>query len=61
MMDVDERTTYLRIALAAQALLTRIDTLTTEEFAQGKDRKEREALRCALAGCTKGCWQHEED
>lgn len=34
--------------LAAVALLERIDAITTEEFARGAERKERERLRAAL-------------
>jgi len=59
-METDERTALLRIALAAQALLARIDTLTTDEFQLSGERVEREALRCALAGCTKQCYSHED-
>jgi hypothetical protein len=59
-MDTDERTALLRIALAAQTLLARIDTLTTDEFQLSGERVEREALRCALAGCTKNCYFHED-
>lgn len=53
-MEATERTTLLMIALAAQALLDRLETLTTEEFSRGGERKEREALRAALTwpcGC----------
>jgi len=49
-MDSDERSILLRIALAAQALLGRLDTLTMKEFSEGGDMTEREALRAALLG-----------
>ena len=54
-MDADERTTLLRIAVKAQALLDRLDTLTTEAFACGGEREEREALRAALAATRTHC------
>ena len=47
-MESDERKTLLRIALKAQALLDRLDTLTTEEFQRGGEHVEREALRAVL-------------
>lgn len=34
---------------AAKALLTRIDHITTDDFAHGGERAEREALRLAIA------------
>lgn len=34
---------------AAKALLKKIDTITTEQFSQGAERDEREALREAIA------------
>lgn len=37
-----------RVRDAAYALLMRIDYMTTDEFALGGERKEREALREAL-------------
>jgi hypothetical protein len=49
-MDHDERTYLLKIALAAQALLARLDTLTFDEFCAGAEQPEREALREALKG-----------
>jgi len=51
-MDSDERHLLLRIAVAAQALLRRLDMLTTKEFSEGGDTTEREALRAALLGTT---------
>lgn len=47
-MEHDERTTLLRIALAAQALLDRLDHMTPEAFSRGGERQERDALRQAL-------------
>jgi len=35
---------------AARALLDKIDSITTEDFARGAERAEREALRALLAG-----------
>jgi len=49
-MDSDERRILLRIAVAAQALLRRLDTITTQEFSAGGEQIEREALRAALLG-----------
>ena len=37
---------------AARALVRRLDTVTTGEFAQGAEREEREALRRALVRIT---------
>lgn len=34
---------------AAQALLDRIENMTTEEFSRGGERQEREALRAILS------------
>lgn len=54
-MDQDERQTLLTIARAAQALLDRLDTVTTQDFSLGGEHQEREALRAALgraAPCT---------
>jgi hypothetical protein len=51
-MDRTERTMFLHIAHAAQALLERLDTLYTDTFAVRGERVEREALRAALAGTT---------
>lgn len=39
---------------AARALLERLDTITTEEFARGGEREERERLRAALAALPGG-------
>ena len=54
-MDHDERTYLLRIAVKAQALLARLDTITTEAFSCGGEREEREALRQALAAGRVAC------
>lgn len=53
-MDHDERHRRLAIALAAQALLDRLNTLTTDAFQVRGEHKEREALRAAL-GRTEPC------
>jgi len=37
---------------AARALVRRLDTVTTDEFARGAERVEREALRSALVRIT---------
>lgn len=37
------------VVLAAAALLAKIDDITTEDFAHGAEKAEREALRTALA------------
>ena len=39
---------------AAEAMLQRIDTITSERFAAGGERVEREALRAALDACKEG-------
>lgn len=39
----------LDLPTAAQALLERLDHMTTEAFSRGDERTEREALRAALA------------
>lgn len=36
----------------AQALLNKIDHITTDEFSVGEEREEREALRAAIAKAT---------
>lgn len=38
----------LAIAEAADAFLTRIENITTDDFALGRERPEREALAAAL-------------
>jgi hypothetical protein len=40
----------LDIRTAAQALLEKLDHMTTEQFSRGEERAEREALR-KLLGC----------
>jgi len=47
-MDAHRRRNLVRIAIAAQALLDRIDNLTTDEFSKSGEHKEREALRARL-------------
>jgi hypothetical protein len=47
-MTHEERHFLLKIAIKAQALLDRLDTITTEKFSLGGEREEREALREAL-------------
>lgn len=39
---------YAQIEIAARELLNKIDSMTSEEFQIGEERKEREALRIAL-------------
>jgi len=58
-VESDERTYLLRVALAAQTLLGRLDTLTTQECSAGDDKPEREALRTALRGTP--ARHHEEE
>ena len=36
------------VVQAAVALLERVDSITTEDFSKGGERKQREALRVAL-------------
>jgi hypothetical protein len=40
----------LDLATAAQALLEKLDVMTTEAFSRGEEREERETLRAILAG-----------
>ena len=45
---VKHRPALLAALTAAQALLYRIDHITTDEFSKGGDRPQREALRASL-------------
>ena len=41
---------WAELASAARALLQKLDDMTTEAFARGGEREERERLRAILAG-----------
>lgn len=44
----------VKVIRAAEALLKKIDTITTDEFARGGERREREVLRHALLDLKRG-------
>jgi len=46
--------TTTRLLKAAQDLLKKLDSMTTNEFAHGGEKVEREALRAAVRKATEG-------